>query len=187
LLSPLLLDGCRSKVVTKHIGLSCFQITPANRRCLLQRQPKSIASIKFTPTASIGINTDTPGIRSLIHVSKSLPGTHPFRRIHRLSSIVHYWEHIPSRCFGSFVLLLVLLHSVHSNHSFPPLLLHLFLLSFVLLVWTLNSRSAPRIFHAVQPAMALWYLLVVFFLTKQSSNSNFTPAVSSFRWVFFIP
>jgi hypothetical protein len=36
-------------------------------------------------------------------------------------------------------------------------------------LFSLNSRSAPCIFHAVQPAMALWYFLVVLFLTKQSS------------------
>jgi hypothetical protein len=186
-LLSLLLDGCRSKVITKHIGLSCFQtLLPTNAAFFNANQNQ--ASIKLTPTASIGINTDTPGLLFL------LPGTHPFSLLWFIRIVLHHTVDVSCWFVQSFIpplllLLAVVIRSIgrsifnrsldlHGAYEFMPLYICPSIVVGRLSCCCSCSCSSSTV-GLLRVSFTLYNLLESYgsscssiILTKQSSNSN---------------
>jgi hypothetical protein len=157
-------------------SLSCGYFHSANQQINSSLSPGThpVSSNKLTPTVSVGINTNTPGLSysfTLHIVIPLLLGTHPFCVIKSITTGNTSHRHI---AIGSIKApsLLRFVHttvgaSFGSRNSLPTLLL-------LVDVCALSTVGLPsRIFHAVQPAIALrYYCCSIFSLTKQSSLNH---------------
>jgi hypothetical protein len=128
------------------------------------------ASIKFTPTVSIGFVAGTLG-NSFTHPCNQIVAGNTSHLV-----IDHHWH--------KAIVNVSLLRLVHATVGASFGLLKTFnshrccfLLSFVLLL-ILNSRSSFAYLSRCITCHGLMVSLVVFFLTKQSSSLKFTPAVN---------
>jgi hypothetical protein len=158
------MDRCRFKGHHRPCAacpVSKFKSTPANRHCLhCERQPhRSSLSIKFTPTASIGIVADTLGLSYLYML--------PLAQSHRLSSLGTH--PVSLLRFLRIVLLVFLVGSILSflHHC-----------CFVFFLCCCSCSCSSSTVGLLRVSFTLYNLLESYglscssiILTKQSSNS----------------